>query len=151
MASVMAGVFSFEIKRGSGSGLWHPHTHGLLLSHGEIKKGELSREWEAITGNSFIVDSQEVDVHDVKSLCEILKYSLKFSEMTLEDNFDAVMALQGKRFLRSFGEFYGLIPDESTDIDDTILLDSPYIELLYCYRGGSYHLMPGGLEVSAEE
>ena len=48
------------------------------------------------------------------------------------------MTLHGKRLIRSFGDYYGLKPDDSADIDDTTVLDSPYIERLYSYTGGSY-------------
>jgi hypothetical protein len=143
MAPVVAGVLSIEIKKGANSGLWHPHTHGLLLSTERIDKRHLSGEWESITGDSRIVDCREVDPTDTKTLCEVLKYSLKFSEMSLEDNFEAAMELAGRRFLRSFGGFYDMKPpDPSMDIDDTTVLHSPYVELLYEYRKGSYTRVP---------
>jgi hypothetical protein len=143
MASVSAGVFSFEVKRGSGSGLWNVHTHGLLLSTEAIDGARLSAEWHKLTGDSYIVDVQEIGTDNVKALCEVLKYSVKFSEMTLEDNFEAAMTLQNKRLIRSFGDYYGLKPDDSADIDDATVLDSPYIEQLYSYTRGSYVVVPG--------
>lgn len=151
MASVIAGVLSFEVKRGANSGIWHPHGHGLFVSTERISNWDLSAEWLSMMGDSKITDCTEIDPTDAKSLCEILKYSLKFSEMSLEDNFDAAMELRGKRFLRSFGEFYGLKVDESIDIDDTAILDSPYIEQLYSYRKGAYQLLPGDGAVKQPE
>jgi hypothetical protein len=151
MAPVVAGVFSFEVKRGAGSGDWHPHTHGLLLSTTAIDEEALSEEWKGITGDSHVVNCQEIDATDVKSLCEVLKYSLKFSEMSLEDNFEAATVLHRKRLLRSFGEFYGMQPDPNVDIDDVSVLDSPYIEQLYLYKEGSYTLIPSDGSVKLPE
>lgn len=151
MASVVAGVFSFEVKRGRNSGDWHPHAHGLLLSAERINNWDLSAEWLSMMGDSKITDCRPIDPADVKSLCEVLKYALKFGELSLEDNFDAAVQLRGKRFLRSFGEFYDLKPDADADIDDTSLLDSPYIEQLYSYRKGSYQLLPSDGAVKQPE
>jgi hypothetical protein len=140
MASVVAGVFSFEVKRGSRLGLWHPHGHSLLLSTGPINGRKLSKEWLGITGDSLVVKVIEIPTDDVKSLCEVLKYSCSFAELPLEDNFEIATALKHKKLLRSFGEFRGLKLDDDIDIDDTAIIDSPYIELLYRYSSGRYSL-----------
>ena len=148
MADVVAGAFSIEVKRGSGSGLWHPHTHGVVASTSEIDPRALSAEWKSITGDSYIVDVKEIASDDVKSLCEVFKYALKFSELSLEDNYTAAMFLHGRKLLRSFGEFRGLTPDPDADIDDTTVLDGEvYRELLYSYKQGAYQLEPGTGEV----
>lgn len=142
MAGVIAGLFSFEVKRGKRRGLWHPHTHGLLLSTGTIDHGKLSDEWRAITKDSFIVDVQEVATDDVATVVECCKYALSFNELPLKDNYDAATMLKHKNLLRSFGRFRGLKLDPDIDIDDASILDSPYIELLYGYRGGTGTFVP---------
>ena len=146
MAGVVAGLFSFEVKRGKRLGLWHPHTHGLLLSTGTIDAKQLSKEWRAITKDSFIVDVQEVPTEDVRSLADVCKYSLTFAELSLRDNYQAAVALKHKNLIRSFGEFRGLKLDHDIDIDDTSILDSPYVELLYGYRGATGTFTQTGTE-----
>ena len=48
-------VWSYEVKRGKGSGLWHPHVHAVWLCETAPDQDKLSREWLKVTGDSFIV------------------------------------------------------------------------------------------------
>ena len=63
----------------------------------------------------------------------MFKYALKFSELPLVDNWDAVETLSGKRLVDAFGVLRGVeVPEELTDEP----LDGlPYIELFYQWLG----------------
>jgi len=137
----LGGVGSFEIKRGSGSGDWHPHAHYIWLCESAPDAKELAQEWQEITGDSFIVDvTPFYDPENVsKGFLEVFKYALKYSTMDLSDNWEAFQVLQGKRLVSSFGIFYGLeIPEQLTD--EISFDELPYVELVFRYLNGSYQL-----------
>lgn len=124
-------VYSYEItNKGNG---WHPHIHVLaLISKGEMVDNKiLSKEWLSITGDSKIVDVRPVYGEISRGFIEVLKYALKFSDLSLELNFHAFDILLGKKMLGSFGLFRGVkIPQSFVDED----LDKlPYFEILYQY------------------
>lgn len=133
----LGAVWSYEIKRGSGSDLFHPHLHAVWLCHEEPNQAQVRREWEAITGDSFIVDvTPFYDQDDVVSgFLEVFKYAVKFSDLTLEDNFHAFEVLSGKRLISSFGLFRGVVIPES--MLDELLDDLPFIELFYQFLPGA--------------
>jgi hypothetical protein len=124
-------VWSYEFKRGSGSGLWHPHMHAVWLCEEKPDARALSEQWKAITGDSFIVDVTPFHNQDdvVGGFLEVFKYAVKFSDMPMEDNWHGFMTLAGKRLIASFGLFRGVdVPEELTDEQ---LDELPYIEHLY--------------------
>lgn len=139
---VHAAVWSYEVKRGSGSGAWHPHLHMVAMARAIPDQAALSREWLAITGDSFIVDVRPIDESDPASgFLEVFKYALKFSDMTPADTFEAFCVLSRKRLVGSAGLFRGIeIPEDLTDVP---LDDLPYIELFYRYMHGGYTLKGG--------
>jgi hypothetical protein len=55
---VTAGAYSFEVKRGRNSGLWHPHLNLLLLSRHPIDSDHLTAEWQSLTQDSYITYCQ---------------------------------------------------------------------------------------------
>jgi len=129
----LGGVSSIEFKRGKNSGLWHPHSHEVWLCEEEPNKYRLSEEWEAVTGDSKIVDVRPIqtDKDLVKSISEVFKYALKFSDLLLEDNWHAFEVLKGKRLLNPFGLLRGLeIPE---NLEDEPIKDALYIEYFYNY------------------
>ena len=126
-------VWSFEFKRGANSKEWHPHMHAVWLAEEEPDKFELSKQWKAITGDSFIVDVTPFhDQEDVVSgFLEVFKYAVKFSDLPMEDNWHGYQVLAGKRLIASFGAFRAVeIPESLTDEP---LDELPYIEHLYRY------------------
>lgn len=133
-------LWSFEVtNRGKG---WHPHVHALWLvpEWAWPDQDTLQREWQDITGDSFMVDVRPVDQEDPASgLIEVLKYAMKFSDLTLDQNLEAWRSFRGKRLLGSFGCFRGVqVPPENTD---ELLDDLPYIERVYRYfHGAGYSL-----------
>ena len=141
---VHAAVWSYEVKRGAGSGLWHPHLHMIAMAEVAPSQQGLRDEWEAITGDSWSCDVREVDpVDPVSGFLEVFKYALKFSDMTPADTFHAFQQLRGKRLVGSAGAWRGVeLPDKLTD---TPLDDLPYVDLFFRYiPGGGYSLVKRG-------
>jgi plasmid rolling circle replication initiator protein Rep len=154
LAYVIGGAYSFEVKRGSGSGLWHPHCNILMLSETDINGVLLSKEWEGITGDSHVVyvknKSQAVaetletgvtvkqgaDYEDEKQIfVEVVKYALKFTELGFDDNYEVYQRLSGRHLCGTFGAFYGLKIEDEDEPDET---DEPYLELIYRFIDGKY-------------
>lgn len=131
-AKALGGVGSVEFKRGKNSGLWHPHIHMIWLCHDAPDRNKLSQEWEALTGDSFIVDVRPM-YGEIDGFLETFKYALKFSDLPLNDNWEAYKALKGKRLINSFGLLRGVeIPEDLTD--DDLEADLPYMLMLYSYK-----------------
>lgn len=145
-AKALGGVFSIEVKRGKGSGLWHPHVHMIWLCETEPDAAKLSQEWHNITGDSYIVDVREFYGDSiVDGFLEVFKYALKFSDMEHSDNWHAFTTLSGKRLVDNFGLFRGVeVPD---DLGDSQYDDEPYLLMLYRFiRGSGYNFVGQGCE-----
>lgn len=145
MNKALGGVSSYEIKKGKNSEEWHPHYHATWLCKEQPYETKLSQEWEEITGDSFIVDvkpfSEEQGIFT--AFLEVFSYALKFSTLTLEDNFEAFLALHRKRFINSFGILRGVEIPEA--LEDEPLENLPFVELLFKYVYGSgYHFLSVG-------
>ncbi|MGB8705321.1 MAG: protein rep, partial [Gillisia sp.] len=136
-ARVRGAIHSIEItNKGQG---WHPHVHMIALVDSWIDREALSREWQDITGDSFIVDvrrikpkASELEAGGVSiedGLAEVFKYALKFSDLSLEDTWHAYELLKGRRLVDGFGCLRGVeIPDKL--LDDP-LEGLPFLELVY--------------------
>jgi hypothetical protein len=137
-AKAHGGVYSIEVKRGTNSNLWHPHSHMIWLCYEEPNVENLSKEWYQWTGDSHMVHSRPFDDQNnvVSGFLEVFKYALKFSELTLQDNWQAFKDLSEKRLVDSFGLLRGVIVSEDLT-DEPILDDLPYIELFYQWLGSS--------------
>ncbi len=140
---VEGAVWSYEVKRGSGSGVWHPHLHMIALATEQPDVDALSREWHEITGDSFIVDVRPISQADpVSGFIEVFKYAVKFSDQSPADTWHCYETLKGKRLLGSAGCFRGVeVPEQLTDDE---LHDLPYRTLFYRYLRGAYSLDEGG-------
>jgi hypothetical protein len=139
---VEGAVWSYEVKRGEGSGQWHPHLHMIALAEVEPSAERLAREWHEITGDSFIVDVRPISQDDpVSGFIEVFKYAVKFSDQEPADTVHAWETLRGKRLLASAGCFRGVeVPDELTD-DCTDVAGLPFMDMLYRYtKAGAYSL-----------
>ena len=136
---VEGAVWSYEIKRGKGSGLWHPHLHMIALAEVAPESRRLSSEWHQITGDSYIVDVRPISQDDPASgFVEVFKYAVKFSDQPPADTVHAWETLMRKRLLGSAGCFRGVdIPDDLTD-DPSDFANLPYVDLLYRYFNGHY-------------
>ncbi len=142
-AKVRGAVGSYEVKRGKGSGLWHPHLHMVALCETAIDPVALKREWEGITGDSFMVDVLPFDrsQEPAQGFMEVFKYAVKFGDLSLPDNWEVAQFLRGSRLLFSIGVFRGVqVPEALTDEP---LDDLPYFDLFYRYFAGTGYTMTG--------
>jgi hypothetical protein len=139
MSKLSGGVFAFEFKRGGGESLWHPHIHMLaLLPKGSwIDAQSLKEEWQAITGDSFVLNIRKADSG---AFLEVFAYALKFSEMDHPDRWQASQLLRNERLISSFGDVRGVEVDESNS-DDLLDADEPYYDLLFNWQSNRYNLL----------
>ena len=138
---VAGAVWSYEIKRGNGSGLWHPHLHMIALAENQPDQVELAREWQDITGDSFIVDVRPISSDDPASgFIEVFKYAVKFSDQPHADTLHAFQTLRGKRLLEPSGCFRGVVEPEGLLDDCEALEGLPFVTLFYRYLRGGYSL-----------
>lgn len=131
-------VWSYEVTN-IGNG-WHPHAHAIWLCEEAPNQAALRREWEAITGDSFMIDVRPIGQEDpAEGFSEVFKYAVKFAGLELADNVHAWHTLHGRRLLGSFGAFRGVeVPPELTDEP---LEGLPYVELFYRFtQGAGYSL-----------
>lgn len=133
----LGAVWSYEIKRGKGSGLWHPHVHAVWLCETPPEIERISEEWKQITGDSHIVDARPISQDDpVDGFLEVFKYAVKFSDQDPSDTWDAFLTLSRRRLIGSFGLFYGV--PEPDDLRDDPLEGLPYIERFLQFLEGFY-------------
>jgi len=138
---VVGAVWSYEVKRGKGSGSWHPHLHMIVLAESMPDQAALSSEWHNITGDSFIVDVRPISQDDPASgFIEVFKYAVKFSDQSPEDTVHAWSTLAGKRLLDSSGAFRGVDVPESLLDDSEGLEGLPFIAYFYKFLPGGYSL-----------
>ena len=138
---VAGAVWSYEVKRGNGSGLWHPHLHMIALAEFQPDQVELAREWQAITGDSFIVDVRPISSDDPASgFIEVFKYAVKFGDQPHADTLHAFQTLRGKNLLASSGCFRGVVEPEGLLDDCEALEGLPFVTLFYRYLERGYSL-----------
>ena len=158
-------VYSYEItNKGNG---WHPHLHMVALVDDWIDREKLSKEWKAITGDSFIVDvrrlkptkadlslnvgeqsSNEGDY--MEAFMEVFKYALKFSDMSFENiwlahetltketvSADGSIKTRMRRLQGTIGSFRGVKVPEKLT-DEPIEDNAPFMAILYRYLGSAY-------------
>lgn len=151
-ASAAGAVWSFELTRGKDD-LWHPHVHmvwAVPKGSPPIRWGEGSQlrdDWHSVTGDSYITHAVKIEAGSSETLldafCEVFKYALKFSSLSLSDNLEAFSALSGQRLIASSGVWYGLQLPESADLADDPF-DGPYIEHVYRWAGAHGYVPDGG-------
>lgn len=121
---------------------WHPHVHAIWLCREKPDAFKLSREWLAITGDSFMVDVSPMDeVDPVGAFLEVFKYALKFADLADPDRLHAYKTLKGKRLQGSFGDLRGL--DVEPSDSDELLDDLPYIDRLFSFVAGLGYVETG--------
>jgi hypothetical protein len=107
------------------------------------KDSGLSKEWQKITKDSYIVDLRPIEGDPAMGFVEVFKYALKFSGLSPEDNVNAYFDLlqcngSMPRFVGNFGLLWGVKVPKSL-LDETFD-DLPYLELFYKYSQGNYSL-----------
>lgn len=142
-AKVSGAVGSYEVKRGKNSGLWHPHLHLVVLCAASIDQQALRDEWQAITGDSFMVDVRAFHAGQdpAEGFMEVFKYAVKFGDLSLADNWDVARFLRGSRLLFSLGDFRGVVVPES--LTDEPLDGLPYFDLFYRWFSECGYTMTG--------
>lgn len=151
---VSGAIYAYEVtNKGNG---WHPHIHMFALLNDWIDQKALSSEWESITGDSKIVGIERIkpriqvgSLSIESGMLEVIKYSMKFSDLSLSDNWYAFEVLRGQRLLGSFGSLRGIpLPDS---LLDDMLQGLPYLELIYRFNlaQGSYDLKSSKSESGA--
>ena len=134
LCKAQGAVYTLELtNKGNG---WHPHCHMILLAASAPSQSDLSAEWHKITGDSMIVDCRPITGDPSEGFMEVFKYAVKFSDLSLQDNWEAAQVLKGKRLLNSFGLFRGVEIPES--LLDEPLDDLPYWDRFYRYIQGEY-------------
>ena len=97
------------------------HIHIFALLTDWIDQEELAETWHEITLDSYVVDIRRVKKTKehgyAKAVAEVCKYALKFSDLSLENTWEAFLTLKGKRLTGSFGSMYGVkIPEKLDDM-----------------------------------
>lgn len=134
LCKAQGAVYTLELtNKGNG---WHPHCHMIVLAASAPSQSALSAEWLRITGDSMIVDCRPITGDPSEGFMEVFKYAVKFSDLSLEDNWQAAQVLKGKRLLNSFGLFRGVQVPES--LLDEPLDGLPYWDRFYRYIQGEY-------------
>ncbi|MGQ7370337.1 protein rep [Streptococcus suis] len=133
------GFYTTEYTYNEKTKQWHPHIHIFALLNEWIDQEELAETWHDITLDSYIVDIRRVKKtkeHGYsKAVAEVCKYALKFSDLSLENTWEAFLTLKGKRLTGSFGSMHGVkIPEKATD--EMPLEELPYMEMLYRFVFG---------------
>lgn len=139
---VEGAVWSYEVKRGSGSGMWHPHLHMIALAEQAPDARQLAEDWKWITKDSHVVDVRPISQDDpVSGFIEVFKYAVKFSDQEPSDTLACYLTLKGKRLIGSAGCFRGVeVPEDLTD-DTSDLEGLPFVTLFYRYlRAAGYSL-----------
>lgn len=110
MSRVEGGCVFIEVKLGANSLAWHVHAH-VLVEGKFLEQKELSAEWHAVTGDSFIVDCRRI-AEDAKIAAYVAKYATKPAHsavLSSPDKLDeAIVALRGRRLVVPFGSWMGL-------------------------------------------
>ncbi len=114
---VAGSVRSIETKRGRG-GDWHVHAHIFVLLHRYIDQAELSREWGEITDGSTVVDVRKCHNGIVPGLLEVIKYAVKFGDLTDQQLWEVYQHCAGKRSIDASGILRG-VNVGALDEDDT--------------------------------
>lgn len=144
LATCEAGFMALECTRNHVTGEWHWHAHALLLASEWIDQDELRAEWSRCVGELVAIPYlTRVKLDGIAAaVCEVVKYSVKFTAMVDEkatpkrgelrpsDVLAIYYAGKGKRLIRTFGLFHGdqleLPEDECVD-----LAGEPFRDLLY--------------------
>ncbi len=149
----VGGIGSYEFKRGEGTcgGGWHPHQHAVWFCDQVPDQGALSQEWKDLTGDSHVVHVEPL--HCVtqdkitaeglgRDCAEVFKYALKFSTMSLSDNWNAFEVLHRRRLVDPFGVLRGVEVDASLLDAPLEVEDAPFVDLVFTWQSGRYVRRP---------
>lgn len=149
---IRGAVWSYEFKRGTGSGLWHPHVHCVWLCSQDAPPSHaaLSEEWREVTGDSFIVETHPLHGALVDGFAEVFKYAVKFGDLPVSDNWDGFVLLRGRRLIGSSGALWGVqVPETLTD--DELADGGRWVDLFFRFMRGNGYVQQGYAGHSIEE
>lgn len=114
---VTGGAAMLEVKWNEKSSRWHPHLH-VLVEGRYIPHTHLVKEWQAVTGDSFIVD-----IRAVKDNAKVTQYICKYATDPIDRSIgrdhdrlvQAIHAFKGRKTCLTFGTWRGV---DLTDPDD---------------------------------
>lgn len=122
---VSGGAAFLEIKYKPETRTWHPHLH-ILAQTDWLPQKDLSAEWLAVTGDSYIVD-----VRPIADAAACTAYVCKYASKPLDPSLycipdildEAACSLRGRRLCLTFAGWRGLkLEQPSPDPDDWVLI-----------------------------
>lgn len=150
------GMGSIEVTRTYNG--WNVHLNLLVSTSSEIelkqiitkgRKGykenyineDLMKHLERVGDGSYVHNISKIDTSNEESLraslVEVLKYSLKFSSLSVLDLIEVYMKLYRKRLFFTFGNMWGLKLDE-VELEGDDVVDNEFIEVIYNRVFGGY-------------
>ncbi len=129
--SVTGGVAFLEVKRSRSGPWWHVHLHAIIQGR-FINKTKLSRAWERVTQDSFMVD-----IRLIRNNADATHYVAKYASKPLDPTttrehnalVEAIEALRGRRLCTTFGTWRDFVLTETPDADEWIAV-APLKEIL---------------------
>jgi len=115
---VVGGAAFLEVKWNETATRWHPHLH--ILAEGRyLDQSILRTEWNACTGDSWIVDVRAVK-DKARTLDYVAKYATKGYDHSVFDTpatlNEAIVALHGRRLMMCFKSWRGFkLADDDND------------------------------------
>lgn len=166
LRAIKAMLGQVEVKRGSGSGLWHPHFHALVVTDEYLDYAELREVWAECVGDpqawsKFMPCHTEKRLREggrewnrdelraafMKDLSEVIKYPFKIETDRPQDAWFCWSVLQSKRMTRTWGEIrqkaFDELNDEPLDWDQI-----KFVERMLSWNGEAYDVqeLPNGPE-----
>ena len=153
-SSFAGGMYSIETTRSKNG--WNVHLNLMInaskgtkipLKSIRNRRGQLSSQNDEI--RAFLMKYADSQMHNVKKiednskirddLVEVLKYSLKFSDLTNQELLEVFIKTRKKRLFGSFGNMYGK-NIENVELDGDEIIDEEFLELIFRRSYGFYEL-----------
>lgn len=123
LSKILGYFLKLEIKRGSGSGSWHPHYHGMIYTLQKIDYEKFRNELNSLDGenhsNKITLMKRDDEEKFMLGILESVKYMCKFSanENFMSDLWEIYQVTYRKRMFYKYGIFRDL--DEEKEVDLT--------------------------------
>ena len=102
--AVGQGVWFFQITKNQKKHTWHPHLHCLITGL-YLPQKKLQKEWQRLTGDSFVVDIRLIKDY-VSASCEVARYAasaVNINTLSRDDMRELDYALKNRRICGSWG------------------------------------------------
>lgn len=102
--NVFGGIWFLQVKRGSGTGCWHPHLH-ILLDSNRMEHENLSALWNQVTFGSPVLDIRYLRDREA-AVDYVARYTARpamLKDQAPGDRSEIIEALFGKRLCGTFG------------------------------------------------